>query len=88
MIMVHKFYAEKSEVPNFATIQFSHRHYMLVKTRETMSWTGGVQFLAGARHFSVLHSIQTGSKAHPASYPKGIGALSPGVQQPGHEADH
>jgi hypothetical protein len=31
-----------------------------------------LQLLAGARHFSLLHSIQSSSEAHPASYPKGI----------------
>jgi hypothetical protein len=31
---------------------------------------------------------QTGSGAHPASYPMGTGALSPGVKWPGREADH
>jgi hypothetical protein len=31
-----------------------------------------VRFLAGARDFSLLHSIQTSSGDHPASYPVGI----------------
>jgi hypothetical protein len=35
-----------------------------------------------------LHVVQTGFGAHPASYPVGTGALSPGVKQPGREADH
>jgi hypothetical protein len=29
-----------------------------------------------------------GSGAHPASYPVGTGALSPGIKRPGREADH
>jgi hypothetical protein len=33
-------------------------------------WTVEVRFPAGAR-FSLLHSVQTGSGDHPASYPKG-----------------
>jgi hypothetical protein len=37
------------------------------------------------QEFSLVHSIQTGSGVHPASYP---GALSPGVERPGSEADH
>jgi hypothetical protein len=31
-------------------------------------WTAGVQYLAGERDLSVLHRVQTGSGAHPASY--------------------
>jgi hypothetical protein len=50
-----------------------------------MSCTDGVR---GARDFSLLRSIQTGSGAHLASYPMGTGALSPGVKRPGRETDH
>jgi hypothetical protein len=39
--------------------------------------------------FSLRHHIQTGSGAHPASYPMGItGALTPGVKRPECEANH
>jgi hypothetical protein len=38
--------------------------------------------------FPVFHVIQTGSGAHQASYPMGIGVLSLAIKQPGHEADH
>jgi hypothetical protein len=48
-------------------------------------WTTGVRFPAGARDFNLLCNVQTGSGAHPASYP---GALSPGVERPGRQADH
>jgi hypothetical protein len=40
------------------------------------------------QEFSLLHSIQTGSGAHPASYPISTGDLSPGVKLQGREADH
>jgi hypothetical protein len=40
----------------------------------------GVRFPAGATNFSLHHRVQTGSGAHPASYP--------GVKWPGREADH
>jgi hypothetical protein len=33
---------------------------------------------AGARDFSVLHSVQTGSGDHPASCPIGAGSCFPG----------
>jgi hypothetical protein len=42
------------------------------------------------QEFSLLHVIQTGSGAHPASYPMGTGGSFPGreVKQQGCEADH
>jgi hypothetical protein len=41
-------------------------------------WMARVQFLAGVRDFSLLHSIQTDSGAHPAFYPMGTGGSFPG----------
>jgi hypothetical protein len=41
--------------------------------RQAMSWTAGFRFPAEARNFLLLRSAQTGSGAHPASYPMGIG---------------
>jgi hypothetical protein len=38
--------------------------------------------------FSLLHSVQTDSEAHPASCPMGTGDLSPGVKRQWREADH
>jgi hypothetical protein len=46
-----------------------------------------IQVLAEAGNFSLHHCIQTGSGAHPASYPIGTRALSMGVKQSGYEAD-
>jgi hypothetical protein len=40
------------------------------------------------RDFSLLHSVQTDSGAHPASYPMDTRALFSGVKWLGHEADH
>jgi hypothetical protein len=45
-----------------------------------MGGTVGVPFLAWVRDFSVLHGVQTGGEAHPASYPMGTGALSQRVK--------
>jgi hypothetical protein len=45
--------------------------------------TAGVRFLAGARDFSLLHRIQTGSGAHPAFYQIGTGALPLGGKAAG-----
>jgi hypothetical protein len=47
-----------------------------------------VRFPAGAGNFSLHHRVQTGSGAHPASYPMGTRALSLGVKRLGREADH
>jgi hypothetical protein len=38
--------------------------------------------------FFLLHVVQTGSEAHPASYPMGTGGLSPRVKRPRREVDH
>jgi hypothetical protein len=51
----------------------------------------GVQFPAVAmmEYFFLRRRVQTGSGAHPASYPVSTKeALSPGVKRPGREADH
>jgi hypothetical protein len=47
-----------------------------------MGWTAGIQFPAGVR-FSLLHSVQSGSGAHPASYPLGTGGSFPGGKTAG-----
>jgi hypothetical protein len=46
-------------------------------------WTAGVRFPAGARDISLLHSFQTGSGAHPASYPMGTGSCFSGGKAAG-----
>jgi len=38
--------------------------------------------------FSLYHSVQTVSVAHPASYPVGTGASATGVKRPGREGNH
>jgi hypothetical protein len=49
----------------------------------------GVRFPAGAKDFSSSLCVQTGSGAHPASYPIGIGGPTPGGKaRPGRDADH
>jgi hypothetical protein len=48
----------------------------------------GVLFIAEAREFSLLHSVQTASGAHPASYPKSLEAVSPDARRPGREGDY
>jgi hypothetical protein len=48
----------------------------------------GVRIPAGAGNFSLRHRVQTGSGAHPASYPVGTKGPLLGVKRPGREADH
>jgi hypothetical protein len=40
------------------------------------------------RDFSLLHSVQTDSRAHLAAYPVGTGSSFRGVKLPGREAYH
>jgi hypothetical protein len=47
-----------------------------------------VRFPVGAGKSSFHHRVQTGSGAHPDSYPTVQGALSLEVKRPGREADH
>jgi hypothetical protein len=58
------------------------RHiYERLLNRATVARRPGIQFPAGARDFSPLHAVHSGSGAHPASYPMGtVGSLSPGVK--------
>jgi hypothetical protein len=48
----------------------------------------GVRFPAGAGNFSLRPRVQTGSGAHPASYPVGNRGSFLGVKRPRREADH
>jgi hypothetical protein len=43
---------------------------------------------SGNWELSLHHRIQTGSGAHPASYPMAIKGSFPGVKRPGRETDH
>jgi hypothetical protein len=46
-----------------------------------------IRFPTGARDFSLLRNVHTGSGAHPASYPMGSVGCFPGVKRQGREAD-
>jgi hypothetical protein len=55
----------------------------------TMGWTIGVWSSTGTQDFSSSSCIQTGSEAHPASYPMGTGGPFPGGKAwPRRDADH
>jgi hypothetical protein len=51
-------------------------------------WKTEVRFPEGAKDFSIIHSVQTGSEANPASYSMGTKGSVPGVKQSRREADH
>jgi hypothetical protein len=55
---------------------------------KAMGWVA--RFLVPAKKidFSPLQSVQTGSSAHPLSYPMSIGDSFPGLKRPRREADH
>jgi hypothetical protein len=54
-----------------------------------MGWTIGVRSPTEAEDFSSIPCVQTGSGAHPASYPMGTGGPFPGGKaRPGRDADH
>jgi hypothetical protein len=44
--------------------------------------------IPGTARFSLLHVVQTGSCAHPASYPMVPVVISSGVKRPRRKADH
>jgi hypothetical protein len=47
-----------------------------------------VRFSAGARNISLHYRVQTGSGAHPASYPVGTRGSFPGLKRPRRETYH
>jgi hypothetical protein len=51
-------------------------------------WTVGVRFLEGTTDYFLIHSVQTGSCAHPTSYRMNTRDLSVRVKRLGREADH
>jgi hypothetical protein len=48
----------------------------------------GLAFDSRQRDISLLHSVQTGSEAHPDSYPWAPEALSPKIEQQRRESDN
>jgi hypothetical protein len=56
--------------------------------KEKTKYRSRVRFPAGAGNSSLHHRVQTGSGAHPPSYPMGTMGSFPGVKRPGREADH
>jgi hypothetical protein len=48
----------------------------------------GFESQQGLGTFSIHHRVQTGSGAHPASYPMGTRDFSVGVKREGREVDH
>jgi hypothetical protein len=51
-------------------------------------WTFGDRFPADSKDFSLFHSVQSGSEAHPASSPMGARSSFLGVKRPRSKVDH
>jgi hypothetical protein len=68
-------------------LKFRSRDSSVVQ-RWATDWMIGVRVPVGTAHFSLLHPVQTGAGAHPASYPMGTGSLSLVIKRPGREANH
>jgi hypothetical protein len=51
--------------------------------RGAAGWMAGFRFPVGTRDFCLFHSVQTGSEAYPAHYPKGTRALSAEIKRSG-----
>jgi hypothetical protein len=54
--------------------------------RRATGWAARVRFPA-VQDYSLLHSDQTDSESHPASYPMGTGVSFPGLRRPRGEVD-
>jgi hypothetical protein len=52
--------------------------YKMATSAGLRAGLSGIQFPAGAGNFSLHHLIQSGSGAHPASYPMGTRGSFPG----------
>jgi hypothetical protein len=48
----------------------------------------GLRIPTGGRAVSLVRNVQPGCEAHPPSYSVGMGAVSPEVKRPRHQADH
>jgi hypothetical protein len=65
-----------------------YNDYKLCYFSDETGWLVGGSSPAGAGNFSPHPHVQTGSGAHPASYPVGIRGSFPGDKVPGCEADY
>jgi hypothetical protein len=63
---------------NFNALQSRDRSHRIVT-----GWTARIQFLVGARFFSLLYGVQADPEAHWASYPMGVGDSFHGVKVAG-----
>jgi hypothetical protein len=52
-----------------------------------MGWKRGIRFAEGSEIY-LRPRVQTGSEAHPASYPTDTGDSTSEIERPGREADH
>jgi hypothetical protein len=78
----HSFYQTTLQSGQTGGMEYNHLSILFLSRDSSVGiatgwcWTDGIKFPTEAREFSLLHSVQTGSGAHPASYPMGKGAGS------------
>jgi hypothetical protein len=65
-----------------------HINLSETKSTEKQNQQYGCYLNRKIHNLSIHYPVQTGSVAHPASYPRGTSALSLRVRRPGHEANH
>jgi len=73
-------------VKKFAVLLTSHKNSKMFMNcsvsivTELTGWTTGILLPVEAGIFSLRHCVQTGSEAHPTSYPVVTGSSFPGVK--------
>jgi hypothetical protein len=70
-------------IPTFQPSPYTRTEMYITPIEFRTGWTAGVQFPAGTRDFSLLHSVQTDSRAHPASYTRRTEGSFPGGKAAG-----
>jgi hypothetical protein len=78
----HEFHIRRN---GFQFALFYSRYFLFLRAGQLKN-RGSIP--SSRKGYSILHSVQTASGAHPASYPMGNGPLFLGVQRPGREAKH
>jgi hypothetical protein len=61
---------------------------LILARHKVADWDLFLILRGGAGNFSLHHSVQNGSGAHPASYPVSTRGCFLGVKRPGRDADH
>jgi hypothetical protein len=89
---INNYFPVSSSLPHILSVSLSLIKFLcqLSRLREVQELRTSVvcNFVYSSLSLPRLHSVRTGCRAHPASYPMGAGAMSLGIKRPGREADH